>query len=214
MTTRMADLVEFPGQPTLRAGSAVPPVRIVLPLAAEPRRTLCTVLAAGTGLVAAIALLGAAMLALVLWSQPSPKDIAFCAILLPAMLAMGVVMAGTAATLVIDCARTPPAVVITAEGLYDRRVRDEIISWSDVIHAQAWPGQPALSLRLRRDVKARHNPFRFGPACRKWRRRANEVHISVLFLTVSPHDLVLCITTLVRRHGCTVEWDLGLWHWA
>jgi hypothetical protein len=204
MATRTADLVEFPGEPTLRAGSAVPPVRILLPSQQSRGARGIVVLAAWTGVAAAFVLLPAGMLVLGLWSLRSPKEVAICAIFLP-VAAMGIVLAGAAATLLIDLARASPLVVVTSDGLYDRRVLDEMIPWSDVVHAQPWPGYTAMALRLRRDVNARHNPFRFGPACRKWRRRPNELYISVRFLTVSPHDLAHCIATLVQRHGGKVD---------
>src|SRR5262245_712751 len=50
------DVVEFPGQPTMRAGSAVPPVRLVLPVNAGPRRGLLALAVVVFGLAGAMGL--------------------------------------------------------------------------------------------------------------------------------------------------------------
>jgi len=40
LATHSGDVIEFPGEPTMAAGSAVPPERVELPLQAGPRRHL------------------------------------------------------------------------------------------------------------------------------------------------------------------------------
>jgi len=205
MTT--PNLVEFPGEPTLAAGSAVPPVRVRLPLEAGPRRGWLAVAAAGTGLLAALWL---SMAAIVVCygpgSMPSAQAIVIAVLMLPAGAAMGVFFGATAATCLLDLMRASPPVVLTADGLRDRRALDEMIPWSDVAEAYAWRGgYNGIRLRLRRDVEARHNPFRIGTAFIAWRRRPDELYVPMRLLTVRPHPLVHCIAALVRRHGGSVE---------
>jgi len=205
MTTQ--DLVEFPGEPTLAAGSAVPPVRVRLPLEAGPRRVWLAVAAAGTGLLAALWLF---MVAGVLFyapaSLPSLQAIVLWGLVLPASAVAGVFLAAMAATCLLDLTRISPPVVLTPDGLYDRRALDEMIPWPDVAEAYAWRGgYTGIRLRLRRDMEARHNPFRIGTAFIAWRRRPDELYVPVRFLTVRPHSLVHCIAALVRRHGGSVE---------
>jgi hypothetical protein len=205
MTT--PDLVEFPGEPTLAAGSAVPPVRVRLPLEAGPRRGWLAVAAAGTGLLAALGLFMAAIVVChAPASMPSAQAIVIAVLTLPAGAAMGVFFGATAATCLLDLMRASPPVVLTADGLRDRRALDEMIRWSDVAEAYAWRGgYNGIRLRLRRSVNARHNPFRIGTAFIAWRRRPEELYVPVRFLTVRPHPLVHAIAALVRRHGGSVE---------
>ena len=207
MASTTPDLVEFPGEPTLAAGSAVPPVRVRLPLEAGPRRGWLAVAAAATGLLAALWLfMAAGVLCYGPASMPSAQAIVIAVLMLPAGAAMGVFFGATAATCLLDLTRISPPVVLTADGLYDRRALDQMIPWSDIAEAYAWRGgYTGIRLRLRRSVNARHNPFRIGTAFIAWRRRPDELYVPVRFLTVRPHPLVHCIAALVRRHGGSVE---------
>jgi hypothetical protein len=205
MTTQ--DLVEFPGEPTLAAGGAVPPVRVRLPLEAGPRRAWLAVAAAATGLLAALALfMAAGVLFYAPASLPSLQAIVLWGLVLPASAVVGVFLAATAATCLLDLTRISPPVLLTPDGLYDRRALAEMIPWPDVAEAYAWRGgYNGIRLRLRRSVNARHNPFRIGTAFIAWRRHPDELYVPVRFLTVRPHPLVHCIAALVRRHGGSVE---------
>ena len=198
MASTTQDLVEFPGEPTLAAGSAVPPVRVRLPLEAGPRRGWLAVAAAATGLLAALWLFMAAGVLC--------YAIVIAVLMLPASAVAGMFLTAMAATCLLDLTRISPPVVLTADGLYDRRALDQMIPWSDIAEAYAWRGgYTGIRLRLRRSVNARHNPFRIGTAFIAWRRRPDELYVPVRFLTVRPHPLVHCIAALVRRHGGSVE---------
>jgi hypothetical protein len=208
--TGPTDIVQFPGPPTFRAGSAVPPVRVRLPLEAEPRRGVFSAMAASWGVTALImALIAMAAVAAQL-SEPVPtpwtKATAGWA-LASLSAAIGVQLVGTAVTYFLDLMRAPPFLVITSQGIFDRRMLERMSPWSDVMEARSWAGQFAICLRLRQDLNVRQNPFRLVPV---WRRRPDEVYIPVRFLTVRPHDLVHCIATLVQQHGGKVAASDGV----
>jgi hypothetical protein len=195
--TSPTDLVEFPGPPRLRAGSAVRLVRVRLPLEVGPRRGLIAVMAVSWGVMALIAVAAAAALLSGPVLTPWTKAAAVWG-LAALYAATAVWTAGTAFTCALDLMRASPFLVITSQGIFDRRMLASMIPWSDVIEARSWAGQFAICLRLRQSQNVRPNPFRLAPV---WRRRPDEVYIPVRFLTVSPHDLVYCIAALAQRHG-------------
>ena len=99
MASTTQDLVEFPGEPTLAAGSAVPPVRVRLPLEAGPRRGWLAVAAAATGLLAALWLfMAAGVLCYGPASMPSAQAIVIAVLMLPASAVAGIFLTAMAAT--------------------------------------------------------------------------------------------------------------------
>jgi hypothetical protein len=121
MSNPTMDLVEFPGEPTLRAGGAVPPVRVRLPLKADPRRGQLVAMALYWGLLAVIMMISAAALA----SEPVPtpwtKAVAIWGFAV-SCAAISVQLAGMAVTCVVDLLQPSPFLVITPDGIFDRRM--------------------------------------------------------------------------------------------
>jgi len=199
-----ADVVEFLGQPTMARGSAVPPVRLVLPVNAGPRRGLLVLAAALYGLVGA---LGLAVVCLSVVSPPvsSAWQVVLFVLLwlVVGMVAIG--FTGAAITCLRDLARRSPVLTLSRDGLWDRRLVDRPLSWSAIGRATLTyagaGGGGGVFLQLRHEIPARQNPFRLGTLFFFWPRRPAELHISLLMLDVSSYVLGHAIAHLVQRHG-------------
>ena len=206
MASTTQDLVEFPGEPTLAAGSAVPPVRVRLPLEAGPRRGWLAVAAAATGLLAALWLfMAAGVLCYGPASMPSAPAIVIAVLMLPASAVAGMFLTAMAATCLLDLTRISPPVVLGRRSLRPARAGpdDSLVGHGGgvCIARRICRNPPAAAAKRQR---APH-PFRIGTAFIAWRRRPDELYVPVRFLTVRPHPLVHCIAALVRRHGGSVE---------
>ena len=88
-----------------------------------------------------------------------------------------------------------PLLILTAEGLLDRRL------YNNVIQGGRGAGWIAVRLKLRHPLAARPNLFRIGTPLSAWRRRPDELYVPILNLTVRPHTLAQTIKTMVERAG-------------
>ncbi len=123
---------------------------------------------------------------------------------------IGAFMLLMAVTGFVDLVRGARLLVLGPHSFMDRRQCREAIAWSNVSYAKVtytrW-GFAGVYLKLRHPVKACHNPFRIGTMFALWRRRADELHVSIIFLNWSGHDIAHTILALVKRHGGAT--DLG-----
>src|SRR5262245_30731384 len=197
------DIVEFPGQPTMRAGSAVPPVRLVLPVNAGPRRGLLAVAAVLCGLVGVAGLSFSGLVLKTSGTIAAWQTVVFV-VLWPIVAVPSAGYIGGAIVCLRDLARKSPVLTLSREGLYDRRLLDQILPWSDVAratHTYTGRGIAGVHLKLRHAVAARQNPFRLGTLFFYWRRRPDEVHVPLIMLDVKPYALAHGIARLVQQHG-------------
>ena len=143
-------------------GSAVPPVRLVLPVNAGPRRGLLALAATHAGLVGALGLVGPIIFIASPPTIRSASDLVFLALIWLILAPMGIVFTGAAITCLRDLARPSPVLTLTAEGIWDRRLLDRLLPWPEVARATLTyaAGSPrGVLLELRHAVVARQNPF-------------------------------------------------------
>ena len=191
-------------------GSAVPPVRLLLPVNAGPRRGRLALAAVHMGLLGALGLsfLGISVAFL-------STGITWSVAVLGAMLLgwlmlvpMGLLCTGAAITCLRDLVRTSPILTLSREGICDRRLLVQSVPWPEVARATVTYTRGSIGgvhLQLRHPVAASQNPFRMGTLGFYWRRRPDELHVPVLMLDVSPYALANGITRLVQRHGGEIQ---------
>lgn len=103
-----------------------------------------------------------------------------------------------------DLMLSGPVLVIDDEGIFDRRVTDTPVSWSDVRAATSLlPGRGGVVLELNRRVAGRADPFRAGTFLFE-RPEPGLLHIPVISMTVPARRLADAILELAERHGATV----------
>jgi hypothetical protein len=213
----MGTVIEVPAEPTLLGRFNPPPQRLRLPLRAGPRGSLFHVAA---GLIGALFLFGAAAMLVAgpaFWLRSTRDALIFVA-MFPFTAVMGLCSGAAALTAALDLTRSFPLMVLEEDTLLDKRLMRRPIPWSDVRRAKftyTGGGVGGVHLQLRRTVEAFQNPFRLGTLGFYWRRRGDELHISVMTLDLTPHTLAHAIAALVRRHGGEADTDpppLG-WTW-
>jgi hypothetical protein len=114
----------------------------------------------------------------------------------------------TALTAFADTCRRGPLLVLDDASLWDKRSTRVPLSWTDIEHATVRftrGGVGGVHLKLRRKIKARHNPLRLGTLSFLWQRRPDELHISVMCLEQKPRTIALVITEMVLRNGGTAD---------
>lgn len=77
-------------------------------------------------------------------------------------LAVGVFFLVVALAISSDLRLPRPVLRIDAEGVFDRRVTDAPLRWSDIEDVALAPGGGAMQLTLRRPVDTRLSPYRAG----------------------------------------------------
>jgi hypothetical protein len=121
----------------------------------------------------------------------------------------GAVAIGAALTALCDAFRPSPVIEIDERGFKDARSFERPIPWDVVTEVTPRMTRGAsvagVHLRLRHTVAARHNPLRPGTLGFQWRRRPDELYVSLMMLRPGPETLANAIMALVRRHGGTLR---------
>lgn len=121
----------------------------------------------------------------------------------------GAVATGAALTALRDAFRPFPIIEIDERGFKDARSFERPIPWDFVTEVTPRMTRGAsvagVHLRLRHAVEARHNPLRPGTLGFQWRRRPDELYVSLMMLRPGPETLANAIMALVRRHGGTLR---------
>lgn len=105
-------------------------------------------------------------------------------------------------------ARGPqPVLLITDDGIHDRRATAAPVPWSDVdrVVPRCFKySVMGVTLKLKRAVAARPNSFRPRGFVIRWRRKPDEVYVPFRLLSATPDVLFHVIGTLVEKNGGTV----------
>jgi hypothetical protein len=198
------EFVDIPREPTLSQPLDTPPLRIWLPAELSSRAGPWL---SGAAIFATV-LLGGSLAALSSMAVHavtlrSAGDV-FVASLLLLTAAFSVFFLLTVITGFVDLVRGSRLLVLGGASFLDRRQCRQPILWSDVSHARVtytrW-GFAGVHLKLRRPIEACHNPFRIGTTFALWRRHPDELHVSIIFLNWSGHDIAHTILALVKLHG-------------
>lgn len=132
------------------------------PLTANPSAiwlSLVAVLAVLAGLVALLpALLLVASLAGLLGINPT-VELSFLAV---PTTAVGLVFIVAGLSIASDLCLPHPVLLIDAEGVFDRRVSDRLVRWSEIVEAVLAPGGGAVQLALNAPLETRVSPYRAG----------------------------------------------------
>lgn len=132
------------------------------PLTANPSLLWLPATAALAALVGVLSLLPALLLLLSLsgaWSMQASVELSLIA--LPTT-AVGLFFLVVAAAIVGDLRLPRPVLSVDERGVFDRRVTDALIPWSNVADISLAPGGGAMQLVLREPVPARLSPYRAG----------------------------------------------------
>jgi hypothetical protein len=199
-------VIEIPGEPGLLKTHNLPSEIIPLPLKVDSRALSIAVL---PGLQGLFFLFGAAITLLsVTQTNQSVWTMACMSALGLFMAAVGTCFAGAALTAMADDSRRIPVLAIDDAGIWDTRSVRFPLAWSDIAHAKIIYAQASVGsvrLKLRRAIPALHNPFRIGILGSAWWRQPDELHVAVMGVDIKPRLLALAITTMVQRHGGTID---------
>jgi len=195
-------VIEIPGEPGFLKTVDLPPQFLPLPLKAGAR---FQPLAALSGLLGLFLLFGAMMVLVgIPLTDQSIWAIAGMSAAGLFMAAAAICFTGAALTAIVDDSRRYPVLVIDEPGIWDKRSVQAPLAWSDTAHAKVVytkVGVAGVQLKLRHTIEASHNPFRLGTLGFSWRRRPDELYVSVMGLDAKPRLLALAITTMVQRNG-------------
>lgn len=98
-----------------------------------------------------------------------------------------------------------PVLVVSDEGLFDRRVSDDPIRWEDVNAATSLlEGKGGVVLELAPPVETRLDPYRPGTFMFE-RPEPGVAHIAVRAMTISASRLARAILEVASAHGVDVR---------
>ncbi|MDB5541641.1 MAG: hypothetical protein JWQ89_3368 [Devosia sp.] len=135
-----------------------------LPLTANPSLVWLPLFAALALLVGLIALLPAVLLVLSLLGLLGMSPSIEIALLAMPTAAVAVFFLVVASVIVADLRLPRPVLAIDERGVFDRRITDTPIAWSDVVEAAPAPGGGGVLLALRFPLETRLSPYRAGTA--------------------------------------------------
>lgn len=171
-------------------------------LVADPSRPLLVFLAVASALMALFCLLPILLL-LASFGGLVPLDFNILLIAVPTA-GIGIVCIVVLRSVSGDLLLPRPVLVIDGTGIFDRRVTDAPIRWSEVAAATSLlGGHGGVVLELRSPLPTRLNPFRAGTFLFE-RPEPGVVHIPVLAMTVPAVTLVRTMLDHAGRHGARV----------
>lgn len=133
-----------------------------------------------------------------------PMDMGILLIAIPTA-GVAVPVAAVAIAAWRDLTLPRPVLVIDDAGIFDRRVTDAPVPWSDVKAATSLlPGRGGVVLELDRPIEGRANPFRAGTFLFE-RPEPGLLHIPVVSMTVPAKRLVAAILEQVKQNGAAVS---------
>lgn len=190
--------MDIPGEPSLTKTTGLPPIRVPLPLEGRLQSGPFWFLVHSL-----FGLFGLTLLFVVGCLMAYGRGDAFTFVIGPVVLLPVLAFSMNTISYYRDLTRRRPILLIDERGLWDRRSADQPLLWSDVASAKALRARgeyAAVDLRLRRPFAARRRPR--SPATLRYlfRRRADELIVSLEFLRDS-RSLALVIAELVKRHG-------------
>ena len=189
-------VIEIPGEPDLFKTVNLPSEFVPLPLQVGARGQPMAIL---IGLFGALLLFGAVAALLGARNTVQSYQGITGSLALGLFLgAAGVCAVAAAATAMADLGRRFPLLILDADGILDKRSVQAAIAWSDIAHAKiayTKGGVGGVRLKLRRNIKAHHNPFRLGTLAFSWWRRPDELHVPVMGLDAKPR------AQLFEHHG-------------
>lgn len=200
----MSDFVDIPARRWPWTPLDAAPERVALPLVARAKIGLSGWAFLWVGLLslACVPLLVIALLTGIANSVYLVAGLTSMLLLLPSLPMF--------ATLLADRFGRDRKLIIRMDGLIDQRASAPLVPWQDIDHAKLSfdrTGIAAVTLRLRRPIAARHNPFRIGTFLHKWSRAPAELHVPLAFMSVNRRRLGIVIMMLVKNNGGTVDYN-------
>lgn len=171
-------------------------------LAASPSRPLLIVFVGAAALIAALCL-SPMLLLLASFGGLVPLDLGILLIAVPTA-GIGIVCIVALWSVSGDLLLPRPVLVIDGTGIFDRRVADAPIPWSEVAAATSLlGGHGGVVLELRSPLPTRLSPFRAGTFLFE-RPEPGVAHIPVRAMTVPAVTLVRTMLAQAERHGAVV----------
>lgn len=168
-------------------------------LAASPSRPALVLLVVALALVALLCF-APMLLLLASFGGLVPQDFGILLIAVPTA-GIGIICIVFLWSAWSDLLLPRPVLVIHEAGVFDRRVADALIPWSEVTSATSLlGGHGGVVLELRSPLPTRLNPFRAGTFLFE-RPDAGVAHIPVRAMTVPAVTLARAIVDHAERHG-------------
>ncbi len=177
-----------------------------LPLTASPSRLWLPPVAAMAVVAGLIALLPAVLLvATLVGLLGMTPSFSLILLALPA-LAIGVFFLAVGSVIIGDLRLPRPVLTIDENGVFDRRVTDAPIAWSDIVEVAPAPGGGGVLLALKTPLETRLSPYRAGTAGLR-QPAAGLANIPVRAMDQPARLLADTLTALALQHGAVPPSD-------
>lgn len=120
-------------------------------------------------------------------------------------LALGGSFIAMAVTALRDLGVKNPALIVSDEGIWDRRVSDRVLRWDEISRATSLvASNGGILLALCLPLRTHFSRFRAGTFGLVWNKPPEQAYISIRFLSVRPQTIESVILTLARDNGAKV----------
>jgi hypothetical protein len=178
-----------------------PPGALVdLPLVANPSRLWLSLIAAIALFAGLVALLPSALLLASLVGLLGMHPSVELTLLALPTLAVAVFFLAVGSVVIGDLRLERPVLTIDEHGVFDRRVTDSPIAWTDVVEVAPAPGGGGILLALKTPRETRLSPYRAGTAGFR-QPAAGLANIPVRAMDHPAQLLADTLTALALRHG-------------